>query len=56
MGKIILETKKLTKSYSNGNNKLDVIYRYNDDEVRTLINMVEIPNFFLDIKSSCFFI
>tara|TARA_B110000014_G_scaffold45526_1_gene30133 strand:- start:2048 stop:2731 length:684 start_codon:yes stop_codon:yes gene_type:complete len=29
MGKIILETKKLTKSYSNGNNKLDVINNLN---------------------------
>lgn len=29
MGKIILETKKLTKSYSNGNNKLDVIKNLN---------------------------
>ena len=29
MGKIILETKKLTKSYSNGNNKLGVINNLN---------------------------
>ena len=29
MGKIILETKKLTKSYSNGKKKLDVIKNLN---------------------------
>lgn len=47
IGDIVLVSKRTFED------KFDICYRYNDDEVKKLAQYFEIPNFFLEFNESC---